>query len=282
MSKEKVRKPVVAGSFYHQEPKLLREQIRECFLKGPGRLPEKKEFGREIKGVIVPHAGYIYSGPVAAYAYLELAESKTKDTVIIVGPSHTGLGAEVSIQTEGVWEFPLGEMEIDQEIAKKILEIDVVREDESAFAHEHSIEVQLPFLRYAYGSKLKFVPICMLNQTHEVSRELGLWIAKIIKESEKDILVLGTSDFTHYESQEVAEEKDHKAIEPILVLDDRVFMEKVLGFNISICGYGAITTTIIASKNLGARSGKLLKYGTSGDITGQMGSVVGYSSIVFL
>lgn len=280
---QKNREPIAAGRFYPKDPTVLRDKIKKCFKKenGPGRLPEKKEFTRNIKGAIVPHAGYNYSGPVAAHAYLELAESKTKDTVIVIGPNHTGLGGDVSIQTEGKWEFPIGEMKIDSSLANKIAELDFVNEDSSAFAKEHSIEVQLPFLRYTYGSKVKFVPICMLNQTHEMSKKLGLALAELLKQVDKDVVVLGTSDFTHYMPQKVAEKKDKKFIEPLLVMDDTLFMEKVLSHDSSICGYGVISTTLIVSKNLGSKSGTLLKYATSGDISGRKNNVVGYASIIF-
>lgn len=277
----KVRRAAVAGYFYEADPEDLKRRIEWCFRHtlGPGRLPSVKE-GRveKILGLVSPHAGYMYSGPVAAHGYLLLAEDGIPDTVIIIGPNHTGLGSGVAIMTEGEWETPLGRVPIDTELAMEIVrKSGVVDIDELAHVREHSVEVQIPFLQYIYGSRFKIVPITMLIQTLEVARELGNAIADCI--ADRNVIVIASTDFTHYEPQHVAERKDKLAIDAILKLSAEELYRVVHAEDISMCGYGPTMTLLVAAKRLGAKSATLLKYATSGDITGDYGAVVGYASI---
>lgn len=278
----KTRRPAVAGYFYEANPEALRSRIERCFLSeiGPGRLPKAVTEGpRRIKGLVVPHAGYMYSGPVAAHAYLALAEDGPPDTVVIIGPNHTGWGAGVSIMVEGSWSTPLGEVVIDEELAKSIQRASsLIAIDEEAHLNEHSIEVQLPFLLYVFGKRLKMVPICMMLQAYEACVDVGKSIASAAQG--RNVVVIASSDFTHYESQSAAEVKDRAAIEAIERLDPRGLLEVVEARSISMCGPGPVAAMLVASTSMGATSARLLKYATSGDVTRDYSSVVGYASIV--
>lgn len=219
----------------------------------------------------------MYSGPVAANAYYRLAADGCIDTLVILGPNHQGIGSGVSIMTHGIWRTPLGDIEIDTETSKAILQhSSIIDVDESAHAYEHSIEVQIPFLQYIYGS-FKFVPLCFLMQDLETAREVGEALAKALKD--KNAVIIASSDMTHYESHKRASEKDRKAINAILQLDEVSFYSILESHNVTACGYGPIASLIVASKKLGAKGAELLSYRTSGDITGDMSAVVGYAAI---
>jgi hypothetical protein len=275
------REPAVAGGFYEYFEDGLRKQVEECFLKkqfGPEKLPAVNENGkRKIIGVVVPHAGFAYSGSIASNSYFHLASDGRPDTFIIIGPNHTGFGTPVSIMDEGSWKTPLGKVEIDSEISKLILKNSrIVKKDASAHFYEHSVEVQLPFLQYVYKT-FKLVPICMLDQTWESCEDLGNSISESI--SEKNAVVIASSDFTHYQSNETAHRQDKKALDAIKKMDPLKFLEVVDHENISACGYGPIASMMIAAKKLGAESCEIIKYATSGDITNHPGKVVGYASV---
>jgi len=277
----KVRRPCQAGAFYAGTEESLRDEIKKSFLHrlGPGKLPELNVMGeRKIVALVCPHAGYMYSGPVASNGYCSLALDGKPDTLVILGPNHTGLGSGVSIMTEGSWSTPLGEARIDTELASAILKHSkLVDIDDSAHAQEHSIEVQLPFLQYVLGEKFQFVPICMMMQNLKTSVEVGEALAKALEG--KNGVILASSDMTHYEPQKTAEKKDQLAINAILKLDEAELQSVVESRSISMCGYGPVTTAVKASKILGAKEAKLLSYKTSGDITGDYSAVVGYASI---
>ena len=173
-----IRRPTVAGQFYESDTEALRSQIKSSFLStlGPGKLPEVNTHNhpRSIVGLVCPHAGYMYSGAVAASAYFELALDGTPDTVVILGPNHTGYGSALSLMREGVWRTPLGDVEIDSGLADKILhETNLLDVDELAHRYEHSIEVQLPFLQFLYGNKFKIVPMCFRLQDYASAVEVG-------------------------------------------------------------------------------------------------------------
>ena len=277
----KVRRPCQAGAFYAGTEESLRDEIKKSFLHrlGPGKLPELNVMGeRKIVALVCPHAGYMYSGPVASNGYCSLALDGKPDTLVILGPNHTGLGSGVSIMTEGSWSTPLGEARIDTELASAILKHSkLVDIDDSAHAQEHSIEVQLPFLQYVLGEKFQFVPICMMMQNLKTSVEVGEALAKALEG--KNGVILASSDMTHYEPQKTAEKKDQLAINAILKLDEAELQSVVESRSISMCGYGPVTAAVKASKILGAKEAKLLSYKTSGDITGDYSAVVGYASI---
>lgn len=277
----KVRHPCQAGMFYAGTSQALKAQIEGCFTHkfGPGKLPKVKEKGpRNIVGLICPHAGYMYSGPVAAHAYYNLAEDGCPETLVLFGPNHTGRGSALAIMNEGVWRTPLGDVEVDAEVANQILrESGIIDVDDSAHAFEHSVEVQLPFLQYLYGQTFKFVPICFLMQDLETSREVGEVVAKAL--SGKEALVVASTDLTHYESQERAEQKDKMVINALLKLDEEKLYSAVESYRISMCGYGPVVALITAAKALGAKRAQLLCYKTSGSVTGDFSAVVGYASV---
>ena len=279
----RVRFPCQAGAFYAGSEKALRRQIEECFLHkfGPGRLPKVKEKGkRGLVSLISPHAGYMFSGPVAANGYYYAANDGRPSSIVILGPNHTGHGSGISMVTDQTWRMPLGDIDVDSDLAKEIQRsshfIDI---DESAHRFEHSIEVQLPFIQYIYGH-FKFVPICMMMQDLEVSRDIGEAIAKAAYG--KNVLIIASTDMTHYEPQGVARRKDQLAIDAMLSLDEEALQSVVESNSISMCGYGPASVAIIAAKKLGATRAQLLSYRTSGDITGDGTSVVGYASLAIV
>ncbi len=274
------RKSILAGSWYAGTEDSLLEQIKNCFLHpiGPRKIPRVKDGKRKIVSIIVPHAGYVYSGPVAAYSYYALAEDGKPDTFVIIGPNHTGIGSGVSIMVRGTWETPLGTVDIDGEIAEKIeSKNDMIREDLRGHESEHSIEIQLPFLQFLYGKNFKFVPITMMWQNLNASRIVGRAVAESIKG--KNAVVIATTDFSHYVPHEEALELDKKAIDCILALNEEKLQRTVLEHGITMCGYGPVSAAVFASKELGAKKAQLLKYATSGDVTGDRSSVVGYGSL---
>ncbi|RLF24207.1 MAG: hypothetical protein DRN15_03560 [Thermoprotei archaeon] len=280
----KSRPPAVAGAFYEGTPESLRRQIEECFLHplGPGALPKvNREGPRRIIGLICPHAGYMYSGPVAAHAYHALASDGVPDVVVVLGPNHYGIGSPLAIMNQGHWETPLGEVSIDEDVANAIVEYSgIIEVDDVAHMREHSIEVQLPFLQYLYGDSFRFVPITMLMQDLESSRIVGRAIAKAIEDL--NAVIIASTDFTHYEPQENAERKDQEAIKRILALDPEGLVSVVNNLAISMCGVGPVIAMLTACKELGATTCVLLKYATSGDVTGDYTSVVGYGALSVL
>lgn len=279
----KVRRPCQAGMFYAGTAESLKAQIEECFMHklGPGKVPKVAERGsRGLVGFVSPHAGYVYSGPVAAHGYYNMAVDGKPEIVIILGPNHTGQGSAISIMKEGVWRTPFGDVQIDTLIADQIMRgSKVVDVDDSAHIFEHSVEVQLPFLQYLYGSAFRFVPICFLMQDFESSREVGQATAKALVG--KNAVIIASSDMTHYEPQKSAEKKDKLALEAVEKMDESQFYSIVETHGISACGYGPIVALITAAKILGAKNSRLLCYATSGNVTGDFSAVVGYASVAF-
>lgn len=279
----RVRRATQAGSFYAGDAETLRVQIDSCFLHkfGPGKLPKVDSKGaRRIVGLVCPHAGYMYSGPVAANAYYELALDGKPDTVVVLGPNHTGYGSALALMDEGVWRTPLGDVEVDTSVAREIAqETRLVDMDESAHRYEHSVEVQLPFLQYLYGSGFKFVPVCFQLQDLASAEEVGNALAEVL--ADKNAVIIASSDFTHYEPQANAARKDNAALKAVEAMDAKQFLSIVESQNVTACGYGPIATLITAAKGLLAKEAKLLQYKTSGDITGDKSSVVGYAAVSF-
>lgn len=273
------RTPAVAGMFYPGEKNELKKSIKECFLHdfGPGKMPPSN-IKKKIFGVICPHAGYMYSGPIACHSFYAIS-SDISELFIIIGPNHWGIGSNVATIKDCKWNTPLGNVEVDSEMAEEISYLsEIIDIDYFSHTREHSIEVQVPILQEMY-SDFKILPISMINQNMDVAKDVGLAIAKIAEK--KKVMIIGSSDFTHYEQNEFAHKQDMALIEPILKLDVGEFYDVLEERNVSACGYGAIAATMIASKKLGATKGELLKYATSGDITGDTSSVVGYGAIVF-
>ncbi|QIW24858.1 AmmeMemoRadiSam system protein B [Sulfolobus sp. S-194] len=281
-----IRLPAVAGAFYEGEEDKLKKQIEWSFLHplGPGKIPQvpSQKGKRNNLFFIVPHAGYIYSGPVAAHSYYYLASEGKPDVVIILGPNHTGLGSYVSLWPKGKWKTPLGEIEIDEQIAMDLVrESEVIDIDEKAHLYEHSIEVQVPFLQYFFDSKTKIVPIVIMMQTPEISEYLAEGITKIMqKYRDKDIIVIASSDMNHYEPHEKTIEKDNMAIEKIVNLDYKGLFNVVEEKDVTACGFGPMMTVLILAKKFNKKP-YVLKHATSGDTFGDKSSVVGYLSVRF-
>ncbi|MCX5704113.1 MAG: AmmeMemoRadiSam system protein B, partial [Candidatus Omnitrophica bacterium] len=267
----KVRKPSVAGQFYQAMPAALREQIDS--------LVDKKADKIDALACMLPHAGYTYSGRVAAET---VSRVNLKEKIILLGPNHTGSGAAFSIMTEGAWQTPLGEVKIDSLLAKKILANSKYLEDDPlAHTYEHSLEVELPFLQY-FKSGFEIVPIVFMSDETELLKEIGREIAGVLggPQIKDSVMIIASSDMTHYEPQAQAQKKDKEAIDAILELDEDKLMQKIKRFNISMCGYAPVIVMIKIAKLLGARCAELVKYQTSGDVSGDKGSVVGYAGIV--
>ncbi len=279
-----IRRPTVAGQFYEGDAEALRAQIKNCFLNelGPKKLPNVNLdiHPRNIVGLICPHAGYMYSGPVAASAFYELALDGKPDTVVLMGPNHTGYGSVLSLMREGVWRTPLGDIEINTEMANKIThETSVIDVDELAHRYEHSIEVQLPFLQFLYGNAFKIVPICFLMQDYDSAVEVGRTLAEALDAT--NTVVIASSDMTHYEPAKTAAAKDQAALKAVTNMDAKRFYETVETRNITACGYAPITALITYAKRVNAKEAELLNYHNSGDITGDYSSVVGYAAVSF-
>lgn len=282
MTEFNLRQPAVAGSFYAGDSKSLNKQIENCFLHkiGPGEIPlVNTNRENNIIGLVSPHAGYIYSGPVAANGFYKIALDGKPDTIIILGPNHQGFGENISIMAEGRWKTPLGELEIDAEMAEDILKNSkIIKNDKKAHKYEHSIEVQLPFIQYIFGKDIKFVPICMTRQDINTDIEIAKSICSSVVD--KNILIIASSDFTHYEPQEYAKNVDKQAINAILEFNPKKLYDMIYHQNLTMCGPGPITVMLIACETLGAKKAELLKYATSGDISGEYGRVVGYASLI--
>jgi MEMO1 family protein len=264
-----IREPIVAGQFYPKSPSSLEAQI--------ARFVDKNAAKEEVIGIVSPHAGYMYSGAVAGAT---MSRIKFKDIFIIMGPNHTGYGKPFSIMSQGTWRTPLGSVEIDSELGSQILaQSQNLEQDQVAHLYEHSIEVQIPFLQYL-KQDFKIVPIVFSHAPRAVYKEIGKAIAKAIKELKAEAVIIASSDMTHYESQESAKRKDTQAINAILELNEDELLNRIEKLNISMCGYAPTVTLISAAKELGAKRAELVKYQTSGDVTGDYSGVVGYAGII--
>ena len=288
-----LRQPAVAGHFYRGTKEALRRQVEEFIV------PAEKV---RALGIVSPHAGLIYSGAVAGAVYSSI---DLPDTFVLIGPNHTGLGAPVSIMCQGGWETPLGAVDIDEPLARSILaKSPRIHEDSLAHLREHSLEVQLPFIQY-FKKSFKIVPIQMLDTRLETCLEIGRAVGEAISErspelgvssqesrNEKlstpnsvlrtphDVLIIASSDMSHYEQAAVAKEKDYEAIRHILALDPEGLYYTVKNRGITMCGYGPAVAMLAACKILGASEAKLVKYANSGEVSGDYEQVVGYAGVL--
>ena len=277
-----MRKPAVAGQFYAGSFDALKEQIERCYNHklGPKNLPKLAESpSRKIKGLMVPHAGYPYSGPIAAHSYLSLAQDGFPESFIILGPNHTGSGSMVALTTED-FSTPLGDVKVDQKLAKR-LHKDIIDNDIMAHIREHSIEVQLPFLQHI-SKKFKFVPISLSLQDFKTDTTVGEIISEAVGESDVVIthcgFMYGQPPAPGMTAGAWADRQDKKVIKSILELDTKALIRNVRQFDITMCGYGPVIAMLTAAKNLGAESAELLKYASSYDIQ-PADSAVGYAAI---
>lgn len=260
-----IREPVCAGAWYPQEKKDIEKYLNLNLKKEPAL------------GIVSPHAGWMYSGKVAGEVYSRLGKY---ETYIIIGPNHTGLGAEVSIYSEGIWKMPMGDVPVDAEIAEGIIKTsEFAKSDTLAHSREHCIEVQVPFIQY-FNSKVNIVPIIMRTDSLEICYDIANSITTAIKKSNKKILIIASSDMSHYESYEYAKKQDELAIDMILKLDAQGLVKTVLQHGISMCGVFPTAIMLTVAKSLGAKQSSLIKYATSGETSGDCDAVVGYAGII--
>ncbi len=265
-----IRNPTVAGYFYPASSAELKSML--------SRYVDKNAPKEEVVGLLMPHAGYQYSGAVAGAA---ISRVKFKDTFIIMGPSHSGLGKPFSVMPEGTWKTPLGEVKVDEELARKIVSLSrYAEEDYRAHEEEHAVEVQVPFLQYIKPD-VRIVPVILAGADIDIYREIGHAIARAIIELKREAVILASGDMTHYEPHESAQKKDMAAVEAMLALDEDELTRRYESLPISMCAYGPVVTLIAAAKELGASGAELIKYQTSGDTTGDYEAVVGYAGVIF-
>lgn len=265
------RRPAVADMFYPADRVQLIRQL-ERFIK-PSDSPTK------VIAAIAPHAGYMYSGAVAGEVFSRIY---VPDTVVILGPNHRGVGSSVSVMALGSWEMPGGMVPVNEKLSRLILgatEKNGVAEDIHAHAVEHSVEVQIPFLQYIRPD-VTIVPIIVSRLTFDRCSQIGVGLAHAVREYGRDVLIVASTDMTHYESHDTAREKDGLAIELILDLDDQGLYGTVFKQGISMCGMMPTTIALSACKALGATGAELIRYATSGEVSGDYGQVVGYAGMI--
>jgi AmmeMemoRadiSam system protein B len=263
------RKPAVAGAFYPGTGEDLEKAVAS-YMEEAERSP--------ALGVVSPHAGYMYSGPVAGAVFGRVT---VPDLCVILAPNHTGAGAAAfSVWADGRWLMPTGEVPVDEEFAIRLLKsCSAAAADEGAHGREHSAEVQIPFLQ-AVNPSVRIVPVVISSHNVNALQEFGRCLAEVIKGTSGDVLVVASSDMTHYESQESANAKDRLAIDKVLALDESGLFQVVVENRISMCGVAPTASMLACCKELGASKAKLVKYQTSGDVTGDLLQVVGYAGIV--
>ena len=261
----KMRTCAVAGMFYPRDPSHL-EQLLETFFR------QSRPEGNPV-GIVSPHAGYVYSGQVAAHAFGSI-DPGFSGTFVIIGPSHRGYLSSVS----GIpWETPLGVVDTDTEFVRAL----DIETDEFSHKDEHSIEVQVPFIKYRFP-RARIVPVMMGQQDHSSARRLGEKIIAAIRGTKRDVRIVASSDFSHYVPETRAKTDDLYAIEPLAILDTREFYRRIEERQVTACGYGPIAAMVTACGSLGATTAKLIRYATSGDITGDHKQVVGYAAIAVM
>lgn len=273
-----IRRPAVANQFYPGDPQTLEKTVRG--------MVDDNAVKEEAVAIIAPHAGYIYSGRVAGSVYSRV---KIQYNIILLGPNHTGLGERVAVMAGGEWEMPFGKVAINQELAHLLIEEShIFSDDSTAHVREHSLEVQLPFIHH-FNPKASIVPITIMHMTYDMCEELGKAIANAIRKytcsrmslpGKDKVLIVVSSDMNHYESDTVTKKKDKKAIDKILALNPKGLMETVSDEDISMCGIIPAAIAIVAAKELGAKTAKLINYATSGDTSGDYAHVVGYAGIL--
>ena len=263
------RQPAVAGRFYPAKREALVREVE-------AHIDPKVKKSPAI-GIVAPHAGFMYSGDVAGAVYSKI---EIPDTVILLGPNHTGQGEEVAVMTKGTWSMPMGDISIDREMANSICEeTSLAKEDSSAHQHEHSLETQLPFLQY-FKKEFQIVPICLRRIKVSVCKVLSEGIVRAVTRLGKPVLLVASSDMTHYESHDKAGKKDRMAIECIQKRDPVGLSETVRSEKITMCGVNPVTVMLYCSDSLGAKEAELVKYMTSGEVGGDMEKVVGYAGMI--
>ncbi|PLX78170.1 MAG: AmmeMemoRadiSam system protein B [Desulfuromonas sp.] len=264
-----IREPAVAGQFYPGEAEGLKEVLKGMF--PTGIVP------RTAIAVMLPHAGYIYSGAIAAET---LARVVIPKRVILLGPNHHGIGEPASVVTQQGWRTPLGVVRIDQDLSQRILaQSDLISQSDSAHRHEHSLEVQVPLLQYLQPD-LQITPLSLMHLSLDRLLSLGAAIAAVISETPEPVLLVTSTDMTHFESADAARVKDQLALAEVLALDPENLYRTVRDNRISMCGMIATVVVLETCRRLGASQVELVRYGNSGEVNGDMSEVVGYAGAV--
>jgi MEMO1 family protein len=267
-----LRLPAVAGQFYPADPRELTRLIRKFSVEDPSI---KKA---HVRASLVPHAGYIYSGGVAGAVFARMNLPKQ---ILVLGVRHSPMGEDLAILSEGPWRTPLGDAPVDETLAQRVkVACPGLREDSIAHSREHSLEVEIPFLQIL-DPGFSFVPIAVGSLRFEELHELGMGLARVLKESQEEILVVTSSDMNHYEPDDVTRVKDAKAIDRMKAVDAKGLFEVCRKEKISMCGLGPAVAMLTAMKELGVESGEVVRYATSGDVNGDRGAVVGYAGMIF-
>jgi AmmeMemoRadiSam system protein B len=270
-----IRQPAVAGRFYPSNAQRLRAEV-ESYLQPPADAKPAAKI--RALGCVVPHAGYMYSGHVAGAVYRRL---ELPQRTIILCPNHTGMGEPLAIMSRGAWRTPLGDAVIDEALADELKRaMPLLSEDGDAHRSEHALEVQLPFLQVLTPG-FRFVPIAVGTSNFEVLSALGVAIGNVLAAPNDRVLVIASSDMNHYESDSVTRVKDQRAIDKLLALDPRGLYDTVHEEQISMCGYGPAVVMLTATRKLGVKHAELIRYATSGDVSGDKDLVVGYAGIAF-
>ncbi len=271
---DRVRSPIVAGAFYPGHPAALRDQIAGLLAEEGAGNPGPSA---SSSGLIVPHAGYVYSGSVASAGFREVAQEGAPDVVVILGASHTGFAPWFALPPHAAWETPLGRSPIDRDVVNRLVSAGF-RTADAPFAREHSMEVQLPFVQYLWGFNVPIVPICVVPvESHDVRQAAAALAAAL---HDRRALIVASSDFTHYQPEAMARTLDHRALDRILALDVSGFHELCRAEHLTICGTGAIEILMTLGSDTGLKRTRLVSYATSGDVTGDASSVVGYASVL--
>lgn len=267
-----LRLPAVAGQFYPANPQELTHLIRKF------TAAESATQKVRVGACLVPHAGYIYSGGVAGAVFARISLPKK---IVLLGVRHSPPGADLAILSEGAWRTPLGDAPVDQGLAEQAkLACPRLREDGEAHGREHSLEVEIPFLQ-VLNPGFEFVPVAVGTLRYTDLRGLGMAMAQVIQESGEEILIVTSSDMNHYEEDETTRVKDAKAIEKLVAIDAPGLYEVCREERISMCGLGPAVAMLTAMKELGAERGELVRYATSGDVSGERDAVVGYAGMIF-
>jgi AmmeMemoRadiSam system protein B len=263
------RSPAVAGQFYHGSAERLTTQVQQYIT----RVAEREK----VIGALSPHAGLMYSGYVAGSVYSSIV---FPDTFILIGPNHTGLGPRLSLAPSGEWEIPTAKLSIDEDLAAAISEeLPALSCDSQAHEFEHSIEVQLPFIAY-FSRNVRIVPIAVMSISLQDCKTVGEGIAKAVMQSSRSVVIVASSDMSHYVSDKVARTLDNLALHEMIDLNPEGLFTTVVGKRISMCGYIPATIMLYAAKKLGAGEARLVKYATSGDVSGDFSHVVGYAGVL--
>lgn len=266
-----IRYPAVAGQFYPGSVRELEREVRRYTRDDAQKV--------RAKGIVVPHAGYLYSGAVAGEVFSAV---ETPERHVLFCPNHTGRGADAALVACGSWKMPWGEVPVDAELAARLLEVSaLLQEDPSAHRDEHSLEVQLPFLR-RFREDFRFVPVALGRLSLADCRSLGEAVGRCLRDDPVPPLLIASSDMSHYEPDRAAREKDRKAIDAMLALDPEALFRTVRDGRISMCGVVPATVVLFAAREMGAKAGRLVRYATSAEVSGDYHRVVGYAGLIFL